>query len=672
MKPRPLDQRTVRSGRCGRRWQRLASSDSLAARRGRADRNEGGGSFMIVDRAEVLGTLETLRALADAPETEHRVSDLARERADAIRISQDYLDRRDHSIAFVGQIGIGKSSMIGVLAGLLVGAAPRDRASLRENSVLAVGSGGTTVCEVRIRAASVTESGRIGLIIQPLTVEEMRREIRLFAADEWARRRSPDRTRSDDDRDPTPREIQRVIRHMAALVERSEMSGEGGQRRKRTVDPLDDVVAQHDSAGSLANHLLERATLLTRTDTEWWWDVGPDAYRELKQRFDDINHGRTPTAMLPSRITIVVPRALLDLTDGLDVELIDTRGFDGQLASRADIQSVLRDPRALIVTCVPFKDAPGDSIKSLLSEVLSDAELRAAVPQMLLVLMDHGDAEGVNDCNGDREFGQELKQGECRRVLDAAGLDAFSAENNVTSFDTLRDAPGRLLHIFDSRIQAMRANVAASLDGQIRDAKSFLGNLENVRIELARAEVDKRLRVALKANFPSGAPLRDPLEGLYAGIYGHRYASQVLASCRRDGSYPSMDAYAAIRTGAAKAATNWFKALDMAMVGLFRALEHDEDFADVSDHVRLRRDQYTNGHVASIRKYADSVVKEVRAALESASVWERCADEWGQGSGFKDRVIDHLKIWCRSQGQLQAHQHVVAPLALLEGTTATG
>lgn len=627
---------------------------------------------MLVNRVEVLETLKTLRALADAPETEHRVSDLASERADAIQVAQDYLDRRDHNVAFVGQIGIGKSSMIGVLAGLLVGAAPKDRASLRENSVLAVGSGGTTVCEVRIRTTSAVENDQVGLIIEPLTVEEMRREIRLFATDEWARRKNADRTRVDDDRDPTPREIQRVIRHMTALVERSEMSTEGGQKRKRTVDPLDDVIAQHDSAGSLANHLLDRAALLTRTDTEWWWDVGPEAYRELKQRFDDINHGRTPTAMLPSRITIVVPRVLLDLTGGLDVEMIDTRGFDGQLASRGDIQSVMRDPRALVVTCVPFKDAPGDSIKSLLSEVLSDAELRSAVPRMVLVLMDHGDAEGVNDCNGDREFGQELKQSECRRALDAVGLDAFSAENNVTSFDTLQDTPKRLLDIIDSRIQAMRADVAASLTGQIRDAISFLNNLENVRIELARAEVDKRLRGTLKANFPSGAPLRDPLEGLYSGIYGCRYASQVLASCRRDGSYPNMDAYAAIRAGAAKAVTNWLKALDMAMVGLFKALDQDEDFADVADHIRLRRDQYTNGHVASISRYADSVVREVRASLASSSVWERCANEWGHGGGFKDRVVGHLKAWCRSQGQLQAHQQVGTPLALPEGTTATG
>jgi len=617
------------------------------------------------DHEEAPTVLEGLQELVAAPDTSRRVAEVANQRIESINRGLEYLERRDHRVAFVGQIGIGKSSMIGVLGGLLVGAPPTDRNSLKSNSVLAVGAGGTTVCEVRIRNTTATEAGRVGLSIEPFTVEEMRREIRIFAADEWGRRKSTSSARPDDDRDPTPREIQRVIRNMTGLAERTEVIADGGPKKKRPVDPLDDVIAQHDSAGSLANYLVDKATLLNRTDTEWWWPSDDNAYRDLKRRFDDINHGRTPTAMLPKRITIAVPRALPGLSDDFDVEVIDTRGFDGQLSGRRDIQELLRDDRALIVVCVPFRDAPGESVKSLLGDIVADVEFRPAASRVQLVLMDHGDAEGVNGCDGDREFGQQLKQKECSRALQAHGLETLANDTVITSFDTLKDDPQGLLLIIADRVQGMRTDVSDALSGQVADARAFLDNIENVKLELARNEVDRRLRTALKANIPSGVPMRDPLEGLYASIRSWRYASQVYASCRRNGRYGGMDAFAAVRAGASKAATDWFRPLDMAITGVFKATNHDEEFSEILNHVRLRETHYKEAHIAVIRNYADAVLEEVDNALEDADVWETCADEWGGGSGFKERIIGHLQEWSRSQGQFQAHQDLAPALDLL-------
>ncbi len=298
-------------------------------------------------------TLSELQELLAAPDTGRQIADVASQRIDSIIRSLQYLEQRDYRIAFVGQIGIGKSSMIGVLGNLLVGSPPTDRSSLKANSVLAVGAGGTTVCEVHIRTSGPDERNTVRLNIEPCNVEEMRREIRIFATDEWARRKGTP-AKTDDDKDPTAREVQRVIRNMTGLAERNEVDSDN---KRKAVDPLDDAIRLHDSAGSFANYLVDKAALLSRTDTDWYWLDNEDAYRELKRRFDDINHGRTPTAMLPKRISITVPRPLPGLSDFFDVEVIDTRGFDGQLSGRRDIQDVFRDGRALIVVCVPFLEA---------------------------------------------------------------------------------------------------------------------------------------------------------------------------------------------------------------------------------------------------------------------------------------------------------------------------
>ncbi len=602
--------------------------------------------------------------MLESPDTSSRIAEVATQRIESIKRSIQYLAHNEHRIAFVGQIGIGKSSMIGILGGLLVGEPPTDRSSLKANSVLAVGAGGTTVCEVRIRTARSTEQDSVRLTIEPYSVEEMRREIRIFAADEWARRNSSTASKSDDDKDPTPREVQRVIRNMTGLAERKEAAAEAGSK-KRPVDPLDDAIAQHDSAGSLANYLVDKASLLSRTDTEWQWPSDENAYRDLKRRFDDINHGRTPTAMLPQRIIITLPRALPRLAEEFDVEVIDTRGFDGHLSGRRDIQELLRDDRALVVVCVPFRDAPGESVKSLLSDIVADVEFRAAVGRVQLVLMDHGDAEGVNGSDGDREFGQQLKQTECARALQAIGLNGLDDDHAITAFDTLNDDPQELLTSIEHRLRRMRSDVNKTLTEQTLDARAFLDNIEDVKLELARSEVDRRLRITLEANRPSGIPMRDPLEGLYSAINIWRFASQVYATCRRHGRYAGMDAFAAVRTGASKAVTEWFRPLDMAIAGAFRAINHDDEFTEVLSHVRLRETQYKEAHVASIRNYADAILSEVDDALTDANIWDKCASEWGAGSGFKSRITAHLQEWSRGQGQFQAHQDLAPAIDLL-------
>lgn len=597
-----------------------------------------------------------LRALAEAQNTGWKVSDVARARADGIDQTRAYLSDHRHRIAFVGQIGIGKSAMITVLTRLLVGDPPKDKATLRENSVLALGAGGTTVCEVRVRASSDNDEKPYGLIIDPLSVEEMRTEIRLFAHDEWARRHTRTRAKVDDEQDPTPREVQRAIREMTNLPLRKATVTDKGQKRRDTADPIDDLIKTHDNADALANDLVERANLLSRTDTQWWWSKKADALQNMKQRFHDVNHGRAPTAMLPRRITLVVPKPLPGLKSNLDIEIIDTRGFDGRLAGRLDIQDVLRDSRALVVLCTPFREAPGEAVKTLLSDIQADAVLRAATERILLMLLDHGDGEAVNGAEGDRSFGQDLKLRECETSLTSAGLGIFAQGDQMGVFDALSDDRKAMVALLESRLEAVRTAAQRRLRQQVEDAQSFLGNLENERIALARAEVDRRLITTIQANLPGGAPLRDPLEGIYDAIRGCRYASQVYASCRRSGVYWALEAYGSARSGASRAATDWLAKFHTIMTGALNALEHDSALADAIDHIRLRRNQYEQGYIEAIDRYADTVGANVRSTLYLDQVWQACENEWGQGHGFKERVIQHLTRWSRTQDELTAHE----------------
>lgn len=617
-------------------------------------------------RARAMIVAAQLRAVIESPETTRNLANMADDRLRRIDQAIEYLDNHAHSVAFVGGIGAGKSSMIGVISRLLAGEDPTDKQTLKGSSVLAVGAGGTTVCEVRIRATTPAEAGRIGLRIEPCTVEEMSALISGFARDEWDRRRNQNFKLDDqNDSDPTPREVQRVIRNMTGTTERHSLIP--GTKKRHVDDPIDDIVASHDSAGSFANYMIERAGLLSRHETDWWWDDANDPLLHVKRRFDEINHGRTPTAMLPRKIELVVPAPLPDSDSGLNLTLIDTRGFDGQLSTRDDIQAVLRDGRCLVVSCSSFKDAPGEGLRSLLQAVNRDARLRSSVPRTLLVLMDHDDAAQVNGADGDPGIGQEIKRRECARSLETLGLGEFADEERLTAFDAIKDDRATLIQQIDRRLLAMRVSVRDRLDQEVADAVTFLDKLEDQRVELARDEVDQRLALTYQACSPEGTPLRDPLEGLYEAITRCRYASQVQAANRRNGRYYNMDAYAAVRSGAAVAATGWLKDLEKALGDCLATLAVDPEMDEVGDHLRLRRSQLESGVVQAVNDYADNVMAEIEARLgPDDALWVRCANEWGCGPGFKDRVRAHLSRWCRHQASLYAHEQP-EPELLLSG-----
>jgi len=445
--------------------------------------------------------IDQLQSVFDDPATTRQLGETTRQRLNRIHDLLAYLEDPAFRVAFLGQIGAGKSPIIASITRLMVGGEPADKKELKAKSVLSVGAGGTTVCEVRIRPAATHEQGRIGIIIAPLTIEEMKQVITDFAGDQWDRRNNDDLIFDDaQDRDPTPREVQRVIRRMTNTRETYQRVVVQGRRKQITTDPLDELISRHDSVGSFINHMIERADLLSRQETEWWWSTGEDSLIEMKRRFDEVNHGDMPTAMLPQSITLVVESPLPDSSLDLELEIIDTRGFDGHLDARPDIQMVLRDPKCLVVSCTSFKDAPSEGLRSLLKAITADATLKPALERMLLVLMDHDDSEQVNGADGDRERGQDIKVRECAHTLESLGFTTLASDEFVSAFDAIQDPREMLVQQIDSRLQQMRNLTQRMLTQEVEDAISFVENLEDLKVELARTHIDKELRLIVDAS----------------------------------------------------------------------------------------------------------------------------------------------------------------------------
>ncbi|MCP4695842.1 MAG: ATP-binding protein [Gammaproteobacteria bacterium] len=610
---------------------------------------------MNINQSDIQAVLGKLKALSESsPDT----AETAKQWIEAINEKQRFLNDPSHPVVFIGSVGVGKSSLIGVAAKLLIGSAPADKASLKNNSVLSIGAGRTTVCEVRIRAPQENEAGKAGILIEPVTEEEMKKEIAIYAETEW-HRRQPDKMRTEeDDAGPVPREIQRVIRNMTNCAEYQETFTDGEKKRRRTMRPLDDIVLRFDSCEALSDELIKRADLSKRIKTAWWQDeYSEESLKALKSLFENLNQGKDSAAMLPRSMTVVVPDPLPGSAAGRELTLIDTRGLDGTVESRADICNCLRDSRAVIVLCTSFKDASGDSLRDLLRFMSADAESCQALPHTLLVLLDQGDAEQVNDADGDREYGQELKIDECHRILESTGLPGIIDKERIIAFDVLKDDRKRLQITIDNCLSELRRMAEEDRDELIENAKKFLENAANkLRPGLCNT-VDEQLKQAM-ARHPLSPepPLHDPLAGLYGAIRATRYASVVYATCRRSGAYFSLNLYTAVQTKALQAASVWLKELVRTISDKLDELKQDSSFALVYDHIELRKRQYQETRIKVIRDYAFRVTKEVRENLMDDSVWNKCVDEWGRGTGFKDKVLGHLEDWGSKQQGITAHE----------------
>lgn len=609
----------------------------------------------------VLVNLQALESNSTVPQT----IESAKEWQTTIRKAMAFLADHTHPVVFIGKVGGGKSSLIGVAANLIVGDAPTDRPSLKNNSVLAIGSGRTTVCEVRIRSTTAGDGGPVGLWLSPFTQEEMQEEISLFAESEWYRHHPEARTLEEEDSTPTAQEVQRVIRGMTGYAEYQETYSEGTSRRRRTVRPLDDAIPQFDTPEALADHLLDRANMSQRTTTTWWWNSpSEENLKALKTLFDSVNQGVEPSATLPRVMTVVIPAVMPESVPGLEMTLIDTRGLDGVVESRGDIQQFLRDPRALLVLCASFKDAPDAVIRDLLHSMAGDAELRLAIPRTLLLLVDMGDADQVNGADGDREAGQEIKIDECHRALQAMPYPTIATMeiDRVVAFDVLKDRRTELVYAINQGLVRLRGNMEATLREQMADAEAFLNVAGDELRPVLRDRVDQAIRGVLADHLPTASPLQDPLAGLYQAIRQTRYASVVYATCRRNGAYVGLDLYAAVKSEASRAVTAWLDSLIEAVDRRLAELEVDPELHRINDYIRLSKRRYFDAQIEVTQDYGRRVQDEVRTRLKSDPIWATCSQEWGRGGGFKNKVVSHLEQWLQRQQGLTAHEHTNASI----------
>ncbi|MDX3066740.1 helix-turn-helix domain-containing protein [Streptomyces sp. ND04-05B] len=156
--------------------------------------------------------------------------------------------RRKHQVAFIGSIGIGKSTAICRAMNLEVTGPQGHRVP-----VLETGAGGITLCEVHL----IRGQGH-GIIVEPRTHDDIRSDVEDFVDQIMQSRPSV----ADEDGTPVvPREIERAIRNMAGLTVKRVKGADG---KRVSTDPAKELIAEFPVRRDLVVEVLTRMGLHRR------------------------------------------------------------------------------------------------------------------------------------------------------------------------------------------------------------------------------------------------------------------------------------------------------------------------------------------------------------------------------------------------------------------------
>jgi transcriptional regulator with XRE-family HTH domain len=561
-----------------------------------------------------------------------------------------FLVNPHHPICMIGHIGVGKSTAANAIFNLTEGFAKKGRRGKEAGApgtkgLLPTGGGGTTAFEFRVSYAP-----EAAIRIVPQREDRILADIRELCAYWTAEARGQKRDRA------IPFEMEKVYRNMAGLPPRG-----------RDTDPIHAFVGSKTDVDALMFEISNRLNLSARTRTELLYreDRAPGQSEAdwLQKRCDALNLGKVPDCPLPRRLDISLPNPSL-IAEGFRFTLNDLRGIhttDPRPDLHPDLVTAYSHPRALLVLCSNFLDAPDHCTQSVIEHLKARSAANESPLErnrVTLLVLPHADqAESVRRDDGDpvedRGEGYDLKR---RQIADRLGDTADLLA--IEFFDARSDEPEPVQRHLLSRVLAIRskkrqeiAHLKAAVENLISDIGQahFLVTQHRVREKIERFMAGRNEGMD-RAAVPSWLRLVRAIDRFYA--------ASVWSVARGCGEGRSIDLYQVFAEFVREDAKERTIRPTTELKTLLRELLHEADMrrpemarseSFVSEIVNMINSQ----HEAFLNKCNALALSSLKQALQpDITFWSSCAERWGQGSGFLRYVSHRLEQWFEENGKV--------------------
>lgn len=581
---------------------------------------------------------QELNALREEPDVRRAFERRLSEYISEIQDTAARIVKRNYQIAFIGPIGIGKSTAICHATRLEVPGQDDGPPA----PVLEAGAGGITICEVHLRTGPA-----YGLIIEPRSDDEIRTDVTDFA--EHIKAATPQLDEAQDgegDSQGISKEIERAVRNMAGLKVRRE---KGSDRKITRRDEAKELGAAMASVRELVVEVLARMELHKRDRRDIWYDAscGKSPLIWLKDTFEGINNGRHSEFTLPKRIEVVVPDQLLGTSD-ISVRIIDTKGID-RTAARADLEGHLDEPHTLAVLCSGFNDAPAADPRLLLERAKEAGIRTIKTHAVLLVLPRPNEAMAVKDEAGIKvdsaEEGYELKEEQISMALQPLGL----ADLAIDFFNSHQDDPKELQDFLHGRIALVQQTFRDRMEEITTQARNLLLNQEQAQVHEVVRNAAHMLQSWTEQNTAVGQLNAHVQDSLMEHI-GRAYASTIRATVRREGEWPNLSYSHHLGYGARRVAALALGKKIERFAGLCETLAGNPDFEEAKGLLEQAERVLGIAYEDLLRKVQLMGQTSFQDELKiDSSFWQDCLSEWGQGPGYRNRIADNNAEWFRAE-----------------------
>lgn len=298
-----------------------------------------------------------------------------------------------YSLCFIGEVGIGKSTAISNLVGMINHDNLSEGKKLSKIPLLKTAEGRTTLCETNI---IFTDDRLCKIVIEKLPHKEF-----LEIVNDYCDVLIKDV--NNEEKISLPVEVQRAIRNMSHYPQ----SGTDEEKSIYILNTSDKLNLKQRIKESILKNIQyeDRNRLILEceeesTNTEW-----------LQKTIENINYGQEKGVPYPSKLEIYVNRNNYGkkVPEFID-KILDTRGIDG-VGAREDLISYCNDINTFCILCDSIKDY-GNLINNTFLRNQFISRNRDLKYRNLLLGIEQGiQLKKVNGADG-RESGKDIKKDE--------------------------------------------------------------------------------------------------------------------------------------------------------------------------------------------------------------------------------------------------------------------
>jgi len=532
----------------------------------------------------------------------------------------EYVERTDHALAWIGTVGIGKTTALSYLTNLLIsGSGGRPR------PVFPTSAGRTTTSEVIVRPAPA-----FGVAVESKTEDEIRLLVRELV-DAMGGKRAALST-----------ELERAIRNMADLQKRKDPADP-----KTLIDPVRIMVeAEADNPDDVVQNIVARMRLEQRTETQLILSADDvSGLERLSRAVTDINFGKHPRFSLPDRVTVFVPEGLLRKSP-FNLTIIDTKGIHGT-TDRGDLQLLMGDARTLSILCCSFSDAPGQEPLNILNgllEVGSDAIDRGRVVLLVLPRADEA-LKVINDTGEPVESRDEGYAFRTQQILDSFDV-ATIPRIPVLFFNEAEDNAAQVWNDLCQNLEVVRRRQLDRLERFTSLATELQTNADAHRIQQARATLANEA-VAIATDYRKLPPSIRPAHTRLVREIKVSHASTIAAAAVRDGSWYNLDMHHILGSGVREDANLRTSGIMTKIEGRLDGLRNK--FASTPEAIALvdtlaeDMEDWRQEFLTRALSIGRNTYKPFFE--DDDDLWKELIDFYGQGSGYRDKIADRVERW---------------------------